>query len=129
MSSNRGKILIVDDEDVIRELLVSKFSKLGYETVSAVNGEDALAKLNTEEVQVVITDMKMPKLGGLDVLKAVKEKSPKSEVIIITGHATVEDALNAMKGGAYDFIQKPFNIDELTALVEKAIEKINLELC
>jgi DNA-binding NtrC family response regulator len=103
MSSNRGRILIVDDEDVIRELLVSEFSKLGYETVSAVNGEDALAKLNTEKVQVVITDMKMPKLGGLYVLKAVKDKSPKSEVIIITGHATVEDAKeNALANNVYN---------------------------
>ncbi|MDR1474199.1 MAG: response regulator [Endomicrobium sp.] len=128
MLYKKGSILIVDDEDIIRNLLMSEFSKLGYETISAINGEDALNKLNTEKVQIVITDMKMPKFGGLDVLKAVKEKSPKSEVIIITGHATVEEALEAMKGGAYDFIQKPFNIDELIALVEKALEKNELNI-
>lgn len=129
MLYKKGRILIVDDEDIIRNLLVSKFSKLGYETISAINGEDALNKLNTEKVQIVIIDMKMPKFGWPDVLKAVKEKSPKSEVIVITGHATVEKALQAMKGGgAYDFIQKPFNIDELTALVQKALEKNELNI-
>ncbi|MDR2427413.1 MAG: response regulator [Endomicrobium sp.] len=128
MPTDRGRILIIDDEDGIRELLTSEFSKLGYKTISAIDGEDALVKLNTEKVQVVITDMKMPKLGGLDVLKIVKDKSPESEVIIITGHATVEDAINAMRGGAYDFVQKPFNIDELTALVEKAMEKNELRI-
>jgi FixJ family two-component response regulator len=128
MLTNKGKILVVDDEDGIRELLVSEFSKLGYKTISAVNGEDALFKLSTEKVQVVITDMKMPKLGGIDLLKMVKSKSPESETIIITGHATVEDALSAMKNGAYDFVQKPFNIDELVALVEKAMEKNELRI-
>jgi YesN/AraC family two-component response regulator len=128
MLTNKGKILIVDDEDGIRELLVSEFSKLGYKTISAGNGEDALVKLSTEKVQVVITDMKMPKLGGIDVLKAVKAKSPESEIIIITGHATIENALSAMRNGAYDFVQKPFNIDELVALVEKAMEKNDLKI-
>jgi FixJ family two-component response regulator len=128
MPTDRGRILIIDDEDGIRELLTSEFSKLGYKTISAIDGEDALVKLNTEKVQVIITDMKMPKLGGLDVLKVVKDKSPESEVIIITGHATVEDAINAMRSGAYDFVQKPFNIDELTALVEKAMEKSELRI-
>jgi FixJ family two-component response regulator len=128
MLSNKGKILVVDDEDGIRELLVSELSRLGYKTIFAVNGEDALFKLSTEKVQVIITDMKMPKLGGIDLLKFVKSKSPESETIIITGHATVEDALSAMKNGAYDFVQKPFNIDELVALVEKAMEKNELKV-
>jgi DNA-binding response OmpR family regulator len=128
MPTDRGRMLIIDDEDTIRELLTSEFSKLGYKTIPAIDGEDALVKLNTEKVQVVITDMKMPKLEGLDVLKIVKDKSPESEVIIITGHATVEDAIKAMRGGAYDFLQKPFNIDELTALVEKAMKKNELRI-
>jgi FixJ family two-component response regulator len=128
MLNNKGKVLVVDDEDGIRELLVSELSRLGYKTISAVNGEDALYKLSAEKVQVIITDMKMPKLGGIDLLKLVKSKSPESETIIITGHATVEDALSAMKNGAYDFVQKPFNVDELVALVEKAMEKNELKV-
>ena len=128
MSLQKGRILIVDDEQGIRDLLVSEFSKLGYEVFFSVNGEEALTKLQSEKVDVVITDMKMPKVDGLELLKFIKEKSPETEVIIITGYATVENALDAMRNGAYDFIQKPFNIDELAALVEKALEKTELKI-
>ncbi len=128
MSVQKGRILIVDDEQGIRELLRSEFSKVGFEVFSAVNGEDAISKLQSEKVDVIVTDMKMPKVDGLDLLKFVKEHTPETEVIIITGYATVENALDAMRNGAYDFIQKPFNIDELAALVEKAMEKSELKL-
>jgi len=124
----KGRLLIVDDEHGIRELLISEFSKLGYAVSSALNGEDAISKLQSEIIDVVITDMKMPKIDGLDLLKYVKEHSAGTEVIIITGYATVENALDAMRNGAYDFIQKPFNIDELSALVEKAMEKSELKM-
>lgn len=128
MSVQKGRILIVDDEQGIRDLLISEFSKLGYEVFSAINGEEAVSKLQAEKVDVVITDMKMPKVDGLELLKFIKEKTPETEVIIITGYATVENALDAMRSGAYDFIQKPFNIDELAALVEKALEKTELKM-
>ncbi|MCL2485653.1 MAG: response regulator [Endomicrobia bacterium] len=127
MSVHKGKLLIVDDEQGIRELLVSEFSKLGYSVFFAVNGEDAILKLQAEKADLIITDMKMPKVDGVDLLKFVKEHSPESEVIIITGYATVENALEAMHRGAYDFIQKPFNIDELVQLAEKAMEKNELK--
>lgn len=128
MSVQKGRILIVDDEQGIRELLISEFVKLGYDVFSSVNGEEAVSMLQTEKVDIVITDMKMPKVDGLELLKFVKEKTPETEVIIITGYATVENALDAMRSGAYDFVQKPFNIDELTALVEKALEKTELKM-
>ena len=128
MTVQKGRILIVDDEQGIRELLISEFRRLGYEVFHAVNGEDAISKIQIEKVDIIITDMKMPKVDGLDLLKFTKENSPETEVILITGYATVENALEAMRGGAYDFIQKPFNIDELSALVEKAMEKTELKL-
>lgn len=128
MSVQKGRILIVDDEQGIRELLISEFKRLGYEVFHAVNGEDAISKIQVEKVDIIITDMKMPKVDGLDLLKFAKENSPETEVILITGYATVENALEAMRSGAYDFIQKPFNIDELSALVEKAMEKTELRL-
>ncbi len=128
MSVQKGRILIVDDEQGIRELLISEFKRLGYEVFNAVNGEDAISKLHAEKVDVIITDMKMPKVDGLDILKFAKENTPETEVILITGYATLENALEAMRSGAYDFIQKPFNIDELSALVEKAMEKTELKL-
>lgn len=124
----KGRILIVDDEQGIRELLVSEFSKLGYEVFSAVDGEDAMNQLKTQKTDVIVTDMKMPKVDGLDLLKYAKEHSPETEVIFITGYATVENALEAMRNGAYDFVQKPFNIDELVNLVDKAIEKTELKM-
>ncbi|MDR1695039.1 MAG: response regulator [Endomicrobium sp.] len=127
MSVQKGKILVVDDEQGIRELLISEFSKLGYGVLFAVNGEDAISKLQSEKAELIITDMNMPKLDGMDVLKYVKENSPESEVIIITGYAAVENVLEAMQNGAYGFIQKPFNIDELAALAEKAMEKTELK--
>ena len=124
----KGRILIVDDEQGIRELLINEFVKLGYEVFSVINGEEAINKLQTEKADIVITDMNMPKVDGLELLKFIKEKAPETEVIIITGYATVENALDAMRNGAYDFVQKPFNIDELTALVEKALEKTELKM-
>ena len=124
----KGRILIVDDEQGIRDLLISEFAKLGYDVFSAINGEEAVNELQTEKADIIITDMKMPKVDGLELLKFVKEKTPETEVIIITGYATVENALDAMRSGAYDFVQKPFNIDELTALVEKALEKTELKM-
>lgn len=128
MSVQKGRILIVDDEQGIRDLLIIEFQKLGYKVFSAVNGEDAISKLQTEKVDIIISDMKMPKVDGLDLLKIVKDQSPETEVIIITGYATVENALETMRNGAYDFVQKPFNIDELAAVVEKAIEKKELKM-
>lgn len=128
MSVQKGRILIVDDEQGIRDLLINEFAKLGYEVFSSLNGEEAITKLQTEKVDIVISDMKMPKVDGLELLKFIKEKTPETEVIIITGYATVENALDAMRSGAYDFVQKPFNIDELTALVEKALEKTELKM-
>ena len=127
MSAQKGRILVVDDEQGIRELLISEFSKLGYGVFFAVNGEDAISKLQSEKADLIITDMKMPKVDGMDLLKYVKENSPESEVIIITGYATVENALEAMHRGAYDFVQKPFNIDELAELAGKAMEKTELK--
>jgi FixJ family two-component response regulator len=127
-SLSRGRVLIVDDEEGIRDLLVNEFSKAEYEVFSAINGEDAIAKIKTEKVNIIITDMKMPKIDGIDLLKVVKDESPETEVIVITGHATIDNALGAMRNGAYDFVQKPFNIDELLALADKAIEKNELKI-
>ncbi|MCL2388962.1 MAG: response regulator [Elusimicrobia bacterium] len=123
----QGKILVVDDEEGIRELLVSEFSSLGYNASSAVNGEEAANRIESERFDIIISDMKMPKLSGLELLKKVKAVHPSTEVIIVTGYATIENALEVMKAGAYDFVQKPFNIDEVTLLVERAFEKSELK--
>jgi DNA-binding response OmpR family regulator len=123
----RGKILIVDDEQGIRELLASEFSRLAYSVSCASNGEEALTRIENERFDIIISDMKMPKLSGLELLKKVKAAHPATEVIIITGYATIENALEVMKAGAYDFVQKPFNIEELVLVTERALEKSELK--
>jgi CheY-like chemotaxis protein len=108
--------------------LIQEFSNLGYDVLFAIDGQDAVSKITSDKINIIISDIKMPKLDGINLLKIVKEKSPKTEVIMMTGHATIDNALYAMRSGAYDFIQKPFNIDELSALVEKAMEKNELKI-
>lgn len=122
------KILVVDDEEGIRDLLTYELSSQGYQVVTAADGEEAVKKVRRESFNVVISDVKMPKMDGLETLAEIKKIDPDIEVIMATGYGTIETAVNAMKAGAYDFVQKPFNnIQELFALVEKAIEKRELK--
>ncbi len=122
-----AKILVVDDEPGMREMLAFELGQRGYEVASAANGEEAMARLRAERFQLVISDVKMPKMGGIQMLEALKKLDPGVEVIMSTGFGTIETAVGAMKKGAYDFIQKPFNLDEMAALVEKALEKTELK--
>ncbi|MGA2090365.1 MAG: response regulator [Endomicrobiales bacterium] len=123
----KARILVTDDDSGIRQLLTCEFERLGYAVDAAFNGEEALEKLQQSKYDIIITDIKMPHVDGIQVLNAVKKSSPETEVIMVTGYATVENAVQAMKDGAYDFIQKPFNLDELGALVEKALEKSEMK--
>ncbi|MBI3553328.1 MAG: response regulator [Elusimicrobia bacterium] len=125
--NNSAKILVVDDERGMREMLAHELGKQGYRVATAQDGRQALERLRDEDIQLVISDVKMPNLGGLEALAAIKKINPDVEVILATGYATVDDAVEAMKHGAYDFIQKPFHIDALLALVEKALEKRELK--
>lgn len=122
-----AKILVVDDEPGMREMLVFELGQRGYEVAAAANGEEAMARLRAGKFQLVISDVKMPRMGGIEMLDAVKKLDPDVEVIMSTGFGTIETAVGAMKQGAYDFVQKPFNIDEMAALVEKALEKTGLK--
>ena len=104
------KILVVDDELGIRDLLSSELRSHEYHVVTATNGEEAIEKVKKEKFQLVISDVKMPRMGGLEMLEAIKKIDPDIEVIMSTGYGTIETAVSAMKSGAYDFIQKPFKI-------------------
>jgi len=123
-----AKILVVDDELGIRDMLSYELSSHNYRVVTAVNGEDALEKIRKEKFQLVISDVKMPRMDGMEMLEAIKKIDPDVEVIMSTGFGTIETAVSAMKKGAYDFIQKPFNLDEILALIEKALEKNELKV-
>src|SRR5262249_41137881 len=89
-------------------------------------GVEGLQKLDRSTYQLILCDMNMPHIGGLEILEHVRSHGTDTEVLMMTGHATVETAVTAMKKGAYDFIQKPFNLDELSVLVEKSLEKSEL---
>ncbi len=119
----RKKILVVDDEAGMRDMLSYELSAHGHEIAAAASGEEALGRIGKENFDLVICDIKMPRMGGLELLAAVKKAVPDLEVVMTTGYGTVETAVSAMKMGAYDFVQKPFNLDEILAVTEKALEK------
>ncbi len=119
-------ILIIDDEKSMRDFLSIMLKKEGYDVVSAETGADALRALQNEIFDLVISDVKMPGMNGIDVLKAVKEASPETVVIMITAYATAETAVEAMKLGAYDYITKPFKVDEIKLIIQKALENRHL---
>ena len=121
-----SKILVIDDEQGMRDFLSIMLKKEGYDVVAAENGSDALKAVQTEIFDLVISDVKMPGLNGIDVLKTVKEVSSETIVIMITAYATAETAVEAMKLGAYDYITKPFKVDEIKLIIQKALEKRHL---
>jgi two-component system response regulator PilR (NtrC family) len=120
------KILIVDDEQSMRDVLSIMLKRAGYGVTVAADGEEAIAQLGKDIFDLVITDLKMPKVGGLDVLKAVKDSSPDTVVLVITAFASTETAVEAMKRGAYDYLTKPFQVDEVQLIIRNALEKRRL---
>ena len=117
------RILVVDDEESSRKGLKTLLSNWGYEVQEAADGQEALEKATSFLPTVVITDLVMPTLDGLGLLKALQSDFPFATVIILTGHGTVETAVAALKQGAYDYLTKPVEIPRLRILVEKALEK------
>jgi DNA-binding NtrC family response regulator len=121
-------ILIVEDDPRVGESLRLFFKKKGYSTLLASNGKEGLHLFRQETVDLVITDVVMPKMGGLELLEAVKGLRPETEVIVISAQGTIEKAVQAMKLGAFDFIEKPINPRVLSLLAERALEKQTLIL-
>jgi len=115
-------ILLVEDEPKMREVLSAALEGFGYKAIPASNGEAALALMEREDVDLVLTDLRMPVVGGLDLLSAVKRRSPNLPVVLMTAYGSVKDAVQAMKDGAFDFIVKPFEIDELAAVLGNALK-------
>lgn len=115
-----GKILVVDDEDIVRTSCSRTLVPEGYEVILVKNGFDGLALLEEGPVDLVLTDLKMPEIDGIEILRRIKEKWPQIEVIIITGYQTVDTAVKAIKLGAFDYLEKPFTPDGLVASVAKA---------
>lgn len=122
-----NKILIVDDELNMRLVLTAMLKKEGYEIASAADGNEALSILKSGPIDVVITDLKMPNVDGMELLNHMNDKHPAIPVIIITAHGTVATAVEALKKGALDYITKPFDLDELKNVISKAMKTRTLK--
>ncbi|RZB31231.1 MAG: hypothetical protein SRB2_04756 [Desulfobacteraceae bacterium Eth-SRB2] len=119
-------ILVVDDEQDIRDASERILTRIGFQVLKASRGDEGLAVLEKEKASIVLLDLRMPGMDGLEVLKHIREMDQAIQVIVITGYATIETAIEAMKLGAYDFISKPFEPDQLRIVVNRAWEKIRL---
>lgn len=127
MKTAKGNILVVDDEKSMREILEIFLRNEGYSVSVADNGAKAIEAIKNDIYDLIITDMKMPKVSGLDLLKNVKQMTPDTVVVVVTAFGTTESAVEAMKLGAYDYIQKPFQMDNIRLVVKNALEKQKLQ--
>lgn len=130
MERNKNEIciLIVDDEPMPRDVLCQELNTAGYRTVISIDGVDAIQKIKEQKFDLVISDIKMPRMDGLTFLREAKNIAPNIEVIMLTVYGTVELAVAALKEGAYDFIQQPYNSNEILAVIDKALEKKELNV-
>ena len=126
--SRQLNILVVDDQESMRDSCQQTLCRSGYQVDTAEDGEKGLERLKEKSYELVILDLKMPGLNGLEVLKKIKEDDPEIVVIVITGHATIESAVDAMKNGAFDFIPKPFTPESLRLIVKRALTTRELTL-
>ena len=122
------RILVVDDEPAICANCIKILAKAGYKTTAAHNGQEALALIEQSSFEVVITDLKMSRMGGMEVLRRIKEYAPDTMVIVITGYSTVSSAVEVMKLGAFDYLPKPFTPEELRTVVGQALQARGLML-
>jgi DNA-binding NtrC family response regulator len=122
------KILVVDDEKNIREGLAASLEMDGYKTVCAADGEEGWKLFGKGDIDLIITDLRMPGMDGEELMRRVLAETPGLPIIILTGHGTVESAVNAMREGAWDFLTKPLNLDRLSLLVKRALENRELVL-
>jgi DNA-binding NtrC family response regulator len=126
MSSER--ILVVDDELFVRELLLEFLSTQGYEVSLADSGEKAVELMQTQPADVVLVDLKMPGIDGIETLKQIKKIAPDVLAIIMTGYPTIESSIEALRRGAYDYVIKPFKLNDLKSSIEKALQEHKLKV-
>jgi len=120
------RLLVVDDEQSIRRLCMTIGNTLGFTCAEAESAEAALARLDSETPDLVLTDLKLPTLSGVELLRQLKLLLPRTEVAIMTGHGSIESAVDAMKLGAYDYIEKPFRVEKMRMLLQRMAEKVRL---
>ena len=126
--SSQPRILVVDDEAIARENLTHVLSQEGYETIDVETGDLALHELKKCEYEIVLTDLMLPGMNGIEILDYIKTEHPETQVIVITGHATIPTAVSAIQKGAHSYIAKPFNLAELRMQVRNALEQRSLSV-
>lgn len=119
----KARLLIVDDEEQFVEALSERLSMRDYDVTTALTGEDAIKKITNYNFDVVILDVRLPGVDGTEVLRTIKNLKPLTEVIMLTGHGTVELAIEGMKLGAFDFLMKPCETEDLTVKIDKAHDR------
>jgi len=121
--SEKTSILILDDEPIVTKRLKPSLEKKGYDVETFTESKDALARIREREFDIVVTDLKMEGVDGMQFLAEVKKRSPETEVIVITGFATMETAKESFQKGVFDFLAKPFKLGEIAAVIERAEAK------
>ena len=124
--SLKVRLLVVDDEQSIRKLCMTIGSSLGYSCAEAESAEVALARVEQEAPDLILTDLKLPTQSGVELLRQAKALFPRTEIAIMTGHGSIESAVDAMKLGAYDYIEKPFRVEKMRLLLQRMAEKVRL---
>jgi len=124
---NKFSILVVDDEQDVRDYLGRDLNRRGYHVIEASTAEDGIEQVRVNDVDLVLLDVKLPKMDGVQALEEIKKINPEIEAIMITGHGTIESATESMRKGAYDYVEKPLSIEKIVLMIEKALEKHQLK--
>jgi two-component system response regulator PilR (NtrC family) len=122
----KKRVLVVDDEQDVRETLGTVLEKLDYQAMTAADGDEALDIVQTQKVDVILSDLYMPGMNGIELLKRIKSQRKNIVFLMITAHPTIETAVDAIKKGAYDYLTKPFHIEEVRIKISRAMEKSGL---
>ena len=117
----KRRILVVDDEDALRTVLSGELVSEGYDVRTAADGDEAVSSLEKEGFDLILLDIKMPRMNGFEVLKFVKEKFPKTKVVMLTGFADLKNAIESKKLGAEDFVSKPYDLVDLLTTIERVL--------
>ena len=121
--AEKSRILVVDDEDALRMVLSSELSSSGYEVATASDGDEAITVIQNKKFDLVLLDIKMPKVDGFEVLKFIKKNFPTMKVIMLTGFADLKNAIESKKHGAEDFVSKPYDLVDLLTTIERVLSE------